>query len=172
MIANLFLSVQNLAQIDVYCIHTEAEYDRNFTKDLSVRVLEEAYESVLKPELWPSKVSISVDLGLKQITIKGSLKLTRAENFYGFDEKNPERKEKRKLKKEEKVQKKLAKEAMEAKQQGDQAEKSDEPAKADQPAEADQPKKNEKPTKSRRKRQKKASGEGTSNDMETGESSK
>lgn len=182
---SLSLSLQNLTEVDVYCIHTDAQYDTSFTKDLSVRVLEEQYEKVLKPELWPSKVSISVNLGLKQITLKGSLKLTRAENFYGFDEKTTERKEKRKRKKEEKEQqnqqKQLEKEAAaEAKQQSEQSKKSDQSAKSDPPAnngppvKGDQSKKADKQTKGSRKKLKKnsAAEEASSNAMEVGESSK
>ena len=58
-----------------------------------MRVLEEDHEKVLKSELWPSKVSITARLGLKWITVKGGLKVVRGEDFFGFNEKNDERKQ-------------------------------------------------------------------------------
>lgn len=88
----------------MYCIHTDIKFENNLTKDLSVYVLEEDCEKVMNSDIWPSKVTINANLGLKQITVKGALKTMRRENFYGFNERDDDRKQRKELKKKAKIE--------------------------------------------------------------------
>jgi len=96
--------IKNLLSVDVYCIHTECEY-QNLTKDLNVYVLEKDADKVLRHEKWPLKVHIRCVFDHKEITIKGSLKTLRMENFYGFNERNPERKLRKEINKKIRIEK-------------------------------------------------------------------